>query len=315
MPQIYMNTDGSDGPTFTTATVLDYDFGYDSATTCVTFERYKQRALPNIWTIVSSGACRDALAVFTCSLMYQYKCTNGVASVTSKSPCKHICDQVVSSCSADELAAINPIIKSKFQGFEISSGTCGNFPNDSTGATCNLGRATYSPPPPTIAPTCESYAGTACKGVSSGSIYIPAGMTQAMLEAKVKATMFLFNIAPIATGCDKQMASMVCGQAFMPCYPISVPVGATTFYTYLPTPVSRSVCDAYQVCSLLYAHVHLKMHIRVRIHIFAFAYMCTQCACIPVQSACATLLINPAMAAINFSCTGSGNLQVHHLFV
>jgi hypothetical protein len=58
--------------------------------------------------------------------------------------------------------------------------------------------------------------------------------------------MWVFNLGIVSTGCDKNVAKFVCGQAFMPCHTKQVPAGPITLTTYLPRPLSNYQCNLYK---------------------------------------------------------------------
>ncbi len=126
----------------------------------------------------------------------------------------------------------------------FNSGNCNGYSADTT--VCNSGN--FSPAITSAAAIpaakCEKYTGSACAGVVD-NVYVPAGQTQAAIEANLAAATGIYRLTPFGTNCTKDMAKFLCSKAFWPCYTTTATfAGATRPFQY-PQLTLRSVCDSY----------------------------------------------------------------------
>jgi hypothetical protein len=110
-------------------------------------------------------------------------------------------------------------------------------PDDSTTDTCNLGQQPLIDQQ-VFRPKCEDYTGSVCAGNVPGKVYVPAGFTQAVLEAVGQRMQFLFAVSPRPTGCDVFMQAFVCARAFQQC-------DETNLVANRPVPLPRLPCRAF----------------------------------------------------------------------
>lgn len=186
---------------------------------------------PLLWSMLTP-ACRLKVEQYMCLFVFN-ECAGG--SVYNR-PCDDQYNDVKNTCTA-EWALIRGIA-----GTIFGAAPPGITTNCIAFATPDITRSI---------PRCETYQGTVCAGVQPANtkFYIPTGMVQSDLEAKVQPAHFLFAVAPVSlsgsrVGCREALAKFVCGAAFMPCADITIAaLGQTVKFPRFPC---RSVCNNYE---------------------------------------------------------------------
>ena len=130
----------------------------------------------------------------------------------------------------------------------MSSGSCADYAaQTSCNGDDNLAYAVSASNPGAAAPvaSCEAYAGTACKGIVS-QVYVPAGKTQADLEAPLKTARSLGPLVPVQLPqCPTHLAKFACAQAFWPCFVKNHTLFGAERTFLLPQPAELGVCNNY----------------------------------------------------------------------
>ncbi len=189
--------------------VLDYTSVFLADGACG--DSYEMSALQaqNLFPVLTE-TCRNATARFVCAKIYppcHNSTTDGVTPIVTP-VCSSLCSLVSDQCTALEKAALQQI------SVLVSPSDCGGY---SYAPDCYTGR-NESFVQRTAYARCEStYTGSICKGVVSYPIYVPAHMTQALLEARIESARAAFLTAPRANGCSIVFAKYLCGQVFLRC--------------------------------------------------------------------------------------------------
>ena len=193
---------------------------------------------------VLSEECRVALAPAMCMSTFPH-CVAGadVDTNTVELPCKSICDSVADACAG-------AVDQGMLAQFGITLPDCTDTTKWQPNPTCELGPTTVVDAM-VLKPSCETYSGTVCGDDVPGKVYVPAGFSQAVLEAVGQQMQFLFAVSPRSTECDRFMQGFTCARTFLLCDETTL---APERVLPLPRLPCGTFCDSFNArCAPLWA--------------------------------------------------------------
>lgn len=228
---------------------------------CATVLPYQNVFVPANASLNALGAYFSILPTMLSAEVFTTNCRNAVSYIlcarvhppagdTTYKPCQEDCATVTQQCSITELKLLVAA------GLNFAGSICPVLPSAAaTPAQC-FARPALAPVPKPALPYCASGFKSNICGNLDYDIYVPAGMTPAMLEAQLdqKALRILFNVN--MGPCRAVTARYLCSRVFMPCDKDALN-RATNLLGNVPVPLPRlpcrGLCDAFSnFCSAVW---------------------------------------------------------------
>lgn len=205
--------------------------------------------LPQVWSVLLSPLCRVAVGRLFCSIVYSRCNTQRLP------PCSEACS-LNFACSGTDQNSLDRLLSllNTTTSELCSNTTCAsppplpsttmkemeNVPTSMMSTKISASAVAY--------PTCAIYDGEVCKGVITGSIYVPSNTTLQQMEQLFEKEIFwTFGLAPKGE-CFRAFTQLACASVFNPCdiRAVDAVLGpGQSVPVPLPRVPCREMCEAY----------------------------------------------------------------------